>query len=196
MINDEVIDKFYNGLEYIKLGDLNPEKSCFIVVDMINAFCKQGALASTECAQVVPNLATVLSKAKQLGFKNFLFIQDRHDDESLEFDAFPPHALAGSDEENIVDELTQLKLGERVFYKNSFLIAYNADFNKFINDHKEIDTFIIVGCCTDICVFSTVLHLSCLSNEQGKKRKIIIPKSLVATYSSYGHEARIYDYIF
>lgn len=195
MTQDNIL-AFFDNLENLTLNQLDVNRTCFVCVDIINAFCKSGALASNECAMIVSKVAKSFKTAHEAGFRNFVFLQDMHNENALEFESFPPHALLNSDESEYVDELKALNLKPRVFYKNSFSIAYNNEFDEFLKQNSHIDTFVVVGCCTDICVFSTILHLRCSANEQNIRREIFVLSSLVATYNAPNHDDALYNYIF
>ena len=51
-----------------------------------------------------------------------------------------------------------------------------------IEKYKNLDNFIVVGCCTDICVYQFVLTLKTYFNQNNLDKNIIVPISLVETY--------------
>ncbi len=193
-----VLENFQNDLKPIKLSDFEDKSTvAFVCVDMINAFCDHGPLASKECGSLSAKVAKFLGKASQMGFENFLFIHDNHNENSVEFEVFPPHAIAKTSQSEQVKQIAELALkNPRFFYKNSFSIAYNDEFNEFLAANPHIKTFIVIGNCTDICVFSTIVHLRCSANEKNLRREIIVPKNLVTTFSLPGHDSRVLDPIF
>ena len=81
----------------------------------------------------------------------------------------------------------------KIFYKNSLSIAYSQEFNKFIS---KFDSFVIMGDCTDMCVYQLVSHLRLSANEQNLKREIIVPANLVQTYDAPGHSGDFYQNVF
>ncbi|QCD44197.1 isochorismatase family cysteine hydrolase [Campylobacter mucosalis] len=190
--------EFENALSDIKLSLLKDkaESVAFVCVDMIGAFCVQGALSSPECKALSNRVANTLKDAKELGFKHFLFLQDRHSEDSTEFDCFPPHAVKNTQEADMIEQIKELNLDQKIFYKNSFSIAYNENFKNFIDQNPQIDTFIVIGNCTDICIFNTISHLRCSANEQNIKRNIILVSDLVSTFTTMWHDSRLFNTMF
>ena len=105
------------------------------------------------------------------------------------------HALKGDTQAEAVDELRNLDFFSemKTFYKNSLSIAYSQEFNKFIS---KFDSFVIMGDCTDMCIYQLVSHLRLSANEQNLKREIIVPANLVQTYDAPGHSGDFYQNVF
>ncbi|MDL0088290.1 cysteine hydrolase family protein [Campylobacter gastrosuis] len=182
----------------LDLTALNPKNTAIISVDMINAFCKFGALSSQKCGEISQKAADFLSHAYELGFLNILLIQDLHDENSSEFLSFKKHAVKGLNECEAIDEIKNLSFYEKlmIFNKNSLSIAYNENFNAFLRQNPHIDTFVIFGVCTDLCVYSTISHLALSANEQNLKRRLIVVKDLCATFDAPNHDADFYNEFF
>lgn len=182
----------------LDLTTLNPKNTAIISVDMINAFCKFGALSSQKCDEISQKVADFLKNAYELGFFNILLIQDLHDDKSTEFLSFAKHAINGQRECDSIDEIKNLYFYEKlmIFNKNSLSIAYNEKFNAFLHKNQQIDTFIVFGVCTDLCVYSTISHLCLSANEQNLKRRLIVIKDLCATFDAPNHDANFYNEFF
>lgn len=164
--------------------EINSKNTAVISVDMINGFCHQGPLASNEVKNIIPQVITTFKKAHDFEVKNFLLIQDAHSEKAEEFNAYPPHCVKGSTQAKIIPELQQLSFA-KVFVtieKNSLSPAYNTGFDNWLSENPQIDTFIIVGNCTDLCVYSIAMHLRLSANSKNEKRRIIIPSNAVATY--------------
>ncbi len=51
-----------------------------------------------------------------------------------------------------------------------------------IESYSDLDNFIVVGCCTDICVYQFVLTLKAYFNQNNLDKNIIVPMNLVETY--------------
>ena len=54
---------------------------------------------------------------------------------------------------------------------------------------SEEPVFIVVGCCTDICILQTALTLKAKCDEVNRSSRIIVPSSLVDTFDGPGHDA-------
>ncbi len=162
----------------------NPERIAIISVDMVNGFCHKGSLASTEVKSIIPNVVHVFKKAKNYGVENFVLLQDAHHHEATEFEAYPPHCVKGTDEADAIPELKELSFANQfvTIEKNALSPAYETYFDEWLLKHPKVDTFIIVGDCTDLCVYSVAMHLRLYANAKNLNRRIIVPSNAVATY--------------
>ena len=170
----------------------------FISVDMIEGFCSTGPLASPRVGAIADGIAQAFSAAYSAGARNLVLLEDSHEANCAEFDAFPPHAIKGTEGAKTIPQLRELPFfGEiKIFRKNSLSAAYCADFNAFIAQNPHIDTFVVLGDCTDLCVYQLVSHLKLSANEANIRRRVVVPASLVATYDAPGHEGDFYHAMF
>jgi nicotinamidase-related amidase len=158
-------------------------KSLVFVIDMVNGFCKFGAMADPNIAKIAPAIATQITNAKFVHF-----ICDAHEERDLEMKSYPVHCIAGTPEAEIIDELAQFATPENTTLKKST--------NGFLNLDKNIlddfDRFIITGCCTDIWVLQFALSLRTYLNEKNMKKDVILPSSCVSTYEAPNHNKEYY----
>lgn len=171
----------------------------FISVDMINGFCHEGTLSSPRCGAIASKLVQTFKIAHDdFCLKNFVLIEDSHDENCAEFSDFPPHAIKGGKEAETIDELKNLDFYKemKIFKKNSLSSAFCKGFNDFIAQNPQINTFVIFGDCTDLCVYQLVSHLKLQANEHDIKRRVIVPDALVQTYDSPQHDGDLYHLIF
>lgn len=181
------INNWYKNLDSIQLSNLSkdPKKIAFISVDMIEGFVREGNLSSPRIKAIIPNVVELFGKAYDFGVRNFVLIQDTHNEKAKEFSTYPRHAVAGSKESETIVELKNLQFANlfKIIEKNSISPSLGTDFDKWLEIHKEVDTFIVVGDCTDICVYLTAMHLKVWADAFQLKRKIIVPENCVQTYS-------------
>ena len=170
----------------------------FISVDMIEGFCSTGPLASPRVAAIADGIAQTLSAAYAAGARNLVLLEDSHEANCAEFDAFPPHAVKGTEGAKTIPQLRELPFFNeiKIFRKNSLSAAYCAEFNAFIAQNPHIDTFVVLGDCSDRCVYQLVSHLKLSANEANIRRRVVVPASLVATYDAPGHEGDFYHAMF
>lgn len=71
-------------------------------------------------------------------------------------------------------------------YKDSINGVFALDKAIKLDDY---DSFIVTGCCTDICVLHLAAGLRALLNERKIPAQVIVPTDLVATYDAPGHNA-------
>ena len=204
-LNAKILDEleiWHEELKPLKMSELfknGKEKIAFVSVDMINGFCCEGALSSPRVGAMANDLARTFKRARdEFSFKNFILIQDNHKEEASEFDAFPPHAVAGTNEAETIDELKNLDFFNemKVFYKNSISSAYCEGFNRYLADNPDVDTFVIFGDCTDLCVYNLALHIKLSANEKNIKREVIVVSDLVQTYDAPWHDGDFYHLVF
>jgi nicotinamidase-related amidase len=114
-----------------------------------------------------------------------LLSQDTHDPDALEFSAYAPHAVAGTPESETVEGLKALSFsGEFVLIeKNSISTSIGTTFVPWIESHPEVQTYIVVGDCTDLCVYQVALDLRLRANVAGWRGfQVIVPEDCVQTY--------------
>ncbi len=161
-----------------KLQSESCQKPIVFVIDIINGFVKEGALADPRINSIVPNLIQLMDG---MNCRN-VFVCDSHPPHTREFDAFAPHCLIGTKEAEVIDELQPYI--KRIMKKNSTNAFHCQDFLSFLEE--EMDSYrdiIVTGCCTDLCVLQFVLTLQAWLNEHNKKEyRIIVPKNCVETY--------------
>ncbi len=95
---------------------------------------------------------------------------------------FPPHCVAGSGEEEIVDELRELAAGATVVRKRRYSGFYGTDLDRLLAELSP-GVVEVVGVCTDICVLHTVADL------RNRDYRVVVRRELVETYEAPGHEA-------
>ncbi|MDI6603910.1 MAG: isochorismatase family cysteine hydrolase [Thermoanaerobacteraceae bacterium] len=188
---------FYSNLDNRKLSDIineagGVENVSILVIDMINGFCKIGPLSSPRVGGIIDPIRRLLNASYRMGINNVFFINDSHTSHAMEFLDYPEHCLKGSEETDIVDEISETIKGEPVIYeKNSLNIFFgneleevNNIFTKKITEMLKIgkSTFIIVGNCTDLCVYQTAISIKMLANANNLKSNIIISENCVETY--------------
>ncbi|MBI3955200.1 cysteine hydrolase [Candidatus Gottesmanbacteria bacterium] len=195
--NSQFLDwlaEWKNSLPSIVLSKLliNPDRTALVSIDMVNGFCHQGSLASEKVKFIIPEVVTLMKKLNNSGVTRFLLFQDTHDVKAEEFKAYPPHCIKSSAESQTIPEFLNLPFADKfeVFEKNSVSPFQYTQFSVWLAKNKQIDTFIIVGNCTDICIYQAVLELKTEANSQNIARRIIIPENCVATFETSLDTAR------
>lgn len=163
----------------------DPTRVALLSVDLVKGFCYEGPLASPRVAGIVANAVDLFQRAHALGVRHFLLAQDTHDPNSVEFGAFPPHCIAGTAESETIDELNQLPFASlfTVIPKKSISSSIGTALEAWLENHPQVTTFIIVGDCTDLCVYQAAMHLRLRANALGQPdARIIVPADCVQTY--------------
>ena len=142
--------------------------------------CQRRCLASPRAETVIPAIESLSKEIDKRSIKKLAFA-DSHTDKSPEFGAYPTHCLAGTSESEVVDELKRIG-GYTLIEKNSTNGFHEEEFKKWLNENQQINTFIITGVCTNICVEQFALTLKTYFNMQNKNARVIVPINTVETY--------------
>lgn len=159
--------------------------AALIIVDMVNGFLTQGAMASPRCAGILPQIEKLLRFAAENGIPAAAFA-DCHAPDCAEFSSFPPHCIQGTPESAIAPSLCRIGGFERI-EKNSTNGFLTGGFQQFLRDHQEIRRFVVCGVCTDICVMQFALSLRTFYNQENREAEILIPVNAVETYDGPAH---------
>lgn len=192
----EDFNAMYNNVKDKSLIEINIEdfenNAVLITIDMINGFAREGALYSKNTENTIKNIVS-LAKSFELRKLPIITYNDAHTASSPEFRSFPQHALKGSMESELIDELKEIK-DIRIVNKNStngFLVE-----NPFESLNKKYDNFIVVGCCTDLCIYQFALTLKAYFNEINHNGRVILPINTLSTFDMPGHNSDITNIIF
>ena len=172
----EVLQKNLNDLPIENLSDYDLSKTALFIVDINNGFAKEGAFSSPRVEKIINPIAD-FGKALSSKINTIVAFTDTHDKNSVELKSYPSHCLRGDKESQVVQELLSIE-NMNILEKNSTNGFFVLDMEKY----KNLDNFIVVGCCTDICVYQFVLTLKTYFNQNNLDKNIIVPISLVETY--------------
>lgn len=174
-------------LPAIQLGDLQEEQTALVIVDMINGFAREGALSSPRVEALIPEIAELSKACGELHIAKLAFA-DSHTEASPEFESYPAHCMIGTSEGEMVDELKQIG-GYTLIPKNSTNGFLEEEFQRWLKENEHIDSFIIAGDCTDICIQQFAITLKTWFNMHNKKARVIVPINAVDTYDLGLHDA-------
>jgi nicotinamidase-related amidase len=163
----------------------DPASVAVLSVDVTNGFCYEGPLSSPRVASIVPPIVNLFQRAHALGVQHFVLTQDAHEEEAVEFGSFVPHCIRGSDESEPVPEFVSLPFFNQftIFPKNSISSNINTGLPDWLSAHPEVNTFIVVGDCTDLCTYQLAMYLRLRANAQQRAAdRIILPADCVDTY--------------
>jgi nicotinamidase-related amidase len=123
-----------------------------LVVDLINDFVT-GKLGNPRAQAIIPNVSRLVNAAR---IKNIaiIYITDAHlHGIDLEFEVWGSHAEAGTLGAEIVPELEPLK-GDFHLYKRRYSAFYATGLDALLRE-LEIDTIVLTGVLTNICIQHT-----------------------------------------
>jgi nicotinamidase-related amidase len=166
---------------------ITSDKISVMVVDMTKGFCDQGALSSKRVRAVVKPILNLLQDAWKAGVRNIYLLNDTHEADAVEFQAFPPHCVKGTEESQPIDEILELEFFDQItkIPKNSISSSLDTSLSDILSRNTDLTHFIVVGNCTDLCVYQMAMYLRLDANaRQDAKRRIIVPENCVATYDT------------
>ncbi|MBI3979309.1 MAG: cysteine hydrolase [Chloroflexi bacterium] len=184
------IEEWHAGLRPLSMQQemadrqLRPEEIAVISEDMVRGFTYEGKLSSPRIRAIIPNTVRLLRIAHDRGVRQFILAQDTHSPDAQEFQAYPPHCIAGTPESEMIPEYRALPFAPIfvVIPKNSLSTDIMTPFGKWMGEHPELREFIVVGNCTDLCVYQTVMDLRMWANALEIERRIVVPADCVQTY--------------
>lgn len=113
-------------------------------------------------------------------------MQDTHTKDNPEFQSYPPHAISGTTESDMIPELANLPFADSftIVEKNSLNPAVETDFDAWWDRNMQLKTAIVVGNCTDLCTYQLAMHLRMRANALGLQDfAVIVPELTTETFS-------------
>ncbi|HRJ61205.1 MAG TPA: isochorismatase family protein [Azospirillaceae bacterium] len=175
---------------------LTGKRAGLVIIDEVNGFCTPGCgpLAPPAPDAVVEQMVAetdALAGRFLAGGLPVLVSLDSHDPAKPE-PPYPPHCLQGTGDDQLVPALQWLETapGVTLLAKdciNFYIGGVRADGGNGVSDwivgHK-LETVVVVGICTDICVMDFVLTLLSARNHglTGDLRDVVVYEPACATY--------------
>jgi nicotinamidase-related amidase len=171
--------------------------SGLVIVDVQNGFATvgAGALAPIEYNSQIARMISETDRLARLFVERrmpiVVFLDDHQPDRPEP--PYPPHCIAGSGEEELVPELAWLAHAPsatqiRTDCINDFVGALDTDTGRnriveWVNEYR-LDTLIVVGICTDICVAEFVTTMLSARNHgmMASLQDVVVYEPGCATY--------------
>lgn len=172
--------------------NLKEIKEVLLVIDMVNGFIKEGALADPSVGEIIPEQIKIIEdfiRRKQ----EIIFIKDTHTEDSVEFKTFPPHCIKGTSEAELVDELKVYEKYGISIEKNSTSAIFAEGFLTIINSLTNLKKVVGIGCESDICVPNLLIPLKNYFNQINKDVEIEVVENAIATYDAPNHSKEEYE---
>ncbi len=135
------------------MKDIDSEKTCLIVVDMLNDFVREGgALVVPDAKELIAPQQMLLERAREEGIK-IVYLADHHLPDDDEFSKWPPHAIRGTEGAEVIDELRPEE-EDRLIPKRRYSGFFGTELDLILREN-DIENVILVGVLTDICVMYT-----------------------------------------
>lgn len=163
----------------------DPNRIAILSVDVTAGFCSEGPLSSTRVGRITDPIARLFTRAYDLGVRHFVLPQDTHSENAVEFKSYPAHCVRGTGESVTVPELRNLPFSDLflVIEKNSISSSIDTELDGWLVGHPQVTTFLVVGDCTDLCVYQLAMHLRLRANALNLPDvRVIVPVDGVDTF--------------
>ncbi|MBQ3494479.1 MAG: cysteine hydrolase [Clostridia bacterium] len=159
-----------------------------IVVDMVNGFVNEGALADNNINKITPTIVSLIERAKQKGVKVVAF-RDCHEPNDVEFQSFPPHCIKGTTECELIPEIKRFE-DQMIVIDKPTTNGYNTQEFRRLLTHYDVDSITVCGCCTDICVENLVNSLLRFNKLNDVDCDVNVVENACYTFDSPTHNAQ------
>lgn len=176
-----------------KQGDLIYGKPALMVIDFQNDFIdEKGAIPCVGGKNAVLNTIPLIEKAQEAKIP-VIFTQEYHRDPQVygpydlgrEIDGSDPvHTVIGTYGWELVKEILPLKETDYLIQKPRYSTFIGTDLDLILRSH-HIETIIITGVCTNICV-----HYNAVDAHQ-RDYRVRVVKECVAGTSKEAHDAAL-----
>ena len=152
-----------------------------LVVDMVRGFLEpdHNLYCGDDARSIIEPVQDLLRRESDAGSTIF-FISDHHLPDDLEFRMFPVHCVIGTEEPEVIPELSEWVTDSNVVPKNRYSGFFNTDLEQRLAALHP-DKVIICGVCTDICVMHTT------SDARNRDHAVEIPENCVASFNTDAH---------
>lgn len=125
-----------------------------------------------------------MKAAWEEGLREFLLVQDAHNEETMEFREFVPHAIEGTTEAETIDMIKDLPFYDEmaILYKDSLHPALDNGFNTWLAEQDDLETIISVGDVTDLCLYQLTMYLKLKANANHLSYRVIVLENCNQTW--------------
>ncbi|GLB61328.1 cysteine hydrolase family protein [Cytobacillus sp. NCCP-133] len=135
--------------------ELRGNKHCVVIIDMLNDFIgEKAALRCENGEKIVPKIQELIEFAHENNIQ-VVHVQEAHRKNDRDFRVRPVHAVKGTWGSQFIPELQpDESKGDYVVQKRRHSAFSYTDFDLFLRE-EEIDTVVLTGVWTNVCVRST-----------------------------------------
>ncbi len=151
-----------------------------LVIDMLVGFLEKGhnLYCGDDARGIIPNVKRLIEDEQAKGSK-VIFVCDTHERDDLEFQMFPVHCVTGTEEAELIPELSGYP-GD-VLRKRRYSAFFETDLAQRLQKLGP-QKVLICGVCTDICVMHTT------ADARNRDYLVEVPTDCVATFDPEAHE--------
>lgn len=161
-----------------------------LVVDMIEEFVT-GRLGDPRMLQIISPIHELLERARASGVP-VVYVRDCHNLGDPELDIWGEHAMEGSDQCEIVNELRPRE-GELILDKSVYSSFYGTGLDEYLDDIIA-DTLVITGQLTEVCIkhtaadafyrgYRTIVPFDCVQTMSDELQNLAL-KEMVSLYGT------------
>jgi len=160
------------------------ERVAIVSVDLIVGFCHSGPLSSSRVAGILPAVRQLFESAHAVRIKHIALAQDTHRPDAEEFGSYPAHCVVDTEESQTVPELASLPFADTftIIEKNSISSIIEPAFVEWEAANGPFSTYVVVGDCSDLCVYQAAMALKLRSVAGHLGQRVIVPADCVETY--------------
>jgi nicotinamidase-related amidase len=150
-----------------------------LVVDMLVGFMEPGKnlYCGDEAREIIPRIQRLIESEQAAG-SSIIFVADTHDPDDLEFQMFPVHCVRGTEECEVIPELSGYE--GVTLRKRRYSAFYETDLAERLAA-LDPEKIIISGVCTDICVMHTT------ADARNRDYAVEVPTDCVASFDPDAH---------
>lgn len=167
---------------------INKESTAILVVDMLNDFLKPGGTMVLEGGEIIVEPMQRLLEVGRNREIPIVYVNDFHRlglKQDREFKKRAEHCIEGTWGAEVIEELRPQQR-DFIIKKSRFSGFYETDLDLTLKDLK-IDTVVVVGVVTNICVRSTI------HDAFFRGYRVIVPKDCVMATGEREQESSLYD---
>lgn len=180
----------------VSMFNKHPErvKRLLVVTDVQRGFIENGmTLADNYIAHIIPGVIELI-KDFQNEDDQILFLLDTHTRNAAEFrrkvGKLPPHCIEGTEEAEIMPELKPYAEGKWILRKNNTMIYTVPEYRDSLDEMENLQEVIVVGDCTDLCVFDGALPTKKHFEQNDRLVDVIVPTDFVETFEIPSHNRK------
>lgn len=163
---------------------MNP---AIIVVDMLKDNMKPEHPISAQIRSILPSVQTLLKKAREHGYRIVFACDSYRPDDFIFQGRMKPHAIQGTPGAEVIDELAPAP-EDLILRKRRFSAFFGTGLEKILRA-QGVDTLVVVGVTTHVCVLMTAMDGIC------HDFRVIVLEDCCASYPAERHAStvKIYD---
>ncbi len=151
-----------------------------LVIDMVRDFVEEdGSLVVPEAKNLIGPINKAIDDFRKKN-EPVIFVCDSHDEDDREFKGWPRHAVTGSRGAEVVDALDK-RMDDPVVRKKRYSAFYDTELERVLKK-KGIDTLVLTGVLTDICVMHTAVDAAM------RNYNVVVLKDCTGSVSRERHE--------